>query len=146
VGYVTYWIFSVTRENWKIARDQRILAVRTEDLAKKVKKGDFIVSYIVGTGSFCAVVQISEDWISSSQIVWADEKKEGMVKYPYQSKVKIVQEGLASVKDLLPKLSFVKNKHRWGPYFQGTPANARRPIEKIDFDAILEALKSNPRP
>jgi predicted RNA-binding protein len=143
---LNYWVFSVAPENWKIAREQKIWAVRTKNLTKKVKKGDCIALYIVGTRSFCTIIQISEDWTRSSQIVWADEIEKRLVKYPYQAKVRIAQEGLASVKDLLPKLTFIKNKRLWGPYFLGTPANFERPIEENDYDAICEALKSNPLP
>jgi predicted RNA-binding protein len=143
---LTYWVFSVTPENWKIAREQKIWAVKTENLTRKVKKGDFIALYIVGTRSFCTIMQISGDWTRSSQIVWADEMEEKLVKYPYQAKARIVQEGLASVKDLLPKLTFIKNKRLWGPYFLGAPANFERSIEEHDYDEIYEALKSNPLP
>ena len=70
-----------------------------------------------------------------------DEIEDNRIKYPYLAKVEIIQEGLANVKDLLQKLNFTKNKQKWGAYFQGTPANLRRPILESDYKTIYEVLK-----
>lgn len=143
---MTYWIFSVTPENWQIAREQKIWAIRTENLAQKVKKGDFIVLYVSGTESFCTIIEILEDWHTAKQPVWPDEIEENRIKYPYQTKVKIVQEGLANIKKMLQKLSFIKNKQKWGVYVQGTPANMRKSISELDYQSIQDAMKSNTLP
>jgi predicted RNA-binding protein len=47
----TYWLFSVTPENWKIVRSQKVWAVRTKNIAEKVKTGDYGVLYVAGTES-----------------------------------------------------------------------------------------------
>jgi len=143
---LTYWIFSVTPENWQIARKQKIWAVKRENVAQKVNKGDFIVLYVSGTESFCTVIEILEDWHAAVQPVWMDEMEENRIKYPYQTKVKIVQEGLANIKKMLQKLSFIKNKQKWGVYVQGTPANTRKPISELDYQSIQDAMKLNPLP
>jgi predicted RNA-binding protein len=143
---LTYWIFSVTPENWQIAREQKIWSVRTENLAQKVNKGDFIVLYVSGTESFCSIIEILEDWHTAAQPVWPDEIEENRIKYPYQTKVKIIQEGLANIKKMLQKLSFIKNKQKWGVYVQGTPANMRRPISESDYQSIQNVMKSNALP
>ena len=142
----SYWIFSVTPENWQIARQKKIWAVRTENLAQKVSKGDFIVLYVSGTETFCTIIETLEDWRPAAEVVWIDEMEEHRIKYPYQTKVKIVQEGLANVKELVQKLSFIKNKQKWGVYVRGTPANMRRPISESDYQIIQNVMKLNPLP
>jgi predicted RNA-binding protein len=51
----SHWVFSVTPENWEITRKRKIWAVRTENIAKKIKRSDFIVLYVVGGRSFCTI-------------------------------------------------------------------------------------------
>jgi len=141
----SYWIFSATPENWEIARKQQIWAVRTKNITQKVVNGDFILLYVSGTKSFCAIMQI-EDWFPATQVTWADEKEEDRIKYPYQTKGKIVQEGLANLIELSPKLRFIENKRKWGIYVRGTPGNMGRPIPESDYRIIHESMKTNPLP
>ena len=141
-----YWIFSVIRENWEIARKHRVWAVARKSLCRKIRKGDFIILYVIGTGSLCSIMKIIGDWVSTDQLIWADEKEERKLKYPFQVKVRIIQEGLANVKSILPKLSFIENKQNWGLYFKGTPANMGKPILESDYRLIYEAMRSNPLP
>lgn len=142
----SYWLFSVTPENWEIARKRQIWAVRTENVAQKIKKGDFIVLYVTGIRSFCNIVQVVEDWTLAKQAIWTDEIKEGRIKYLYQTKATIIMGGLANTKELVTKLSFVENKKRWGVYFLGAPANLRRPIPESDYRLIYETMKLKPLP
>ncbi|GBC74837.1 hypothetical protein HRbin06_00144 [archaeon HR06] len=142
----SYWVFSVTPENWQIARQKKIWAVRSKNITQKVRKGDFIILYVNGTESFCTIIETLEDWYQATEVVWADEMEERIIKYPYQIKVRIVQEGLANVKELVQKLSFIKNKQKWGVYVQGTPANMGRPIPESDYQIIQNAMRLNPLP
>lgn len=143
---LSYWIFSVTPENWEITRRREVWAVRTQNLTHKVCKGDYIVLYVTRLRSFCTILEVLGDWKPATQPVWADEKEDNKIRYPYQVKVRIVQEGLVNVKELLAELSFVKNKQKWGVYFQGTPANLRRPIPESDYGLVLGTMKSKPLP
>jgi predicted RNA-binding protein len=142
----SHWIFSAAPENWKIARERKIWAVRSENVAGKVGKGSLIVLYVNGTKSFCTIIEILEDWHPATQAVWADEIEERQVKYPHQTRVRIVQEGIANVPEIVQKLSFIENKRRWGVYVLGTPANLRRPIPESDYQLILKTMQSNPLP
>lgn len=124
----------------------RIWAVRSKRLAEKIMKHDRIVLYVVGTSSFCSVLRLLGDWRPSTQITWEDEKEEGRIKYPFQAEAEIEVEGVAEVRDLLPRLSFIIDKENWGRYLRGTPANMGRPISWSDYQAILEAMASHPLP
>ena len=69
--------------------------------AQKVKKGDVIALYVKTSNVFLNIVRISDDWIPSKKIVRVDEKQEGRIKYPYQTSVDIIQEGVASIRELV---------------------------------------------
>ena len=140
------WLFSVTPENWEIARKRHIWAVRTENIAQKIKKGDLIVLYVTRIRSFCSILQVVEDWTQAKHAIWTDEINEGKIKYPYQTKATMIMGGLVNTKELVAKLSFVENKQRWGVYFLGAPANLRRPIPESDYRLIHETMKSKPLP
>lgn len=140
------WIFSSTFDNWQIARKNEIWATRTENAARKVRKEDYVILYVVGTEAFCSVLRVAKDWRSSEDIVWADEQVEGKIMYPFRTSARVVSEGLAKVKELVPKLMFIENKQRWSIYFRGTPGNFGRPIPEQDFELICETMEANPLP
>ena len=142
----SYWVFSVTFENWSLARGRRIWAVRSKRLAEKIMKHDRIVLYVVGTNSFCSVLRLVGDWRPSTQITWADEQEEGRIKYAFQAEAEIEVEGVAEVRDLLSRLSFIRDKQNWGVYLRGTPANMGRPVPWSDYQVIVEAMASHPLP
>ncbi|MEM2111695.1 MAG: hypothetical protein QXX08_07440, partial [Candidatus Bathyarchaeia archaeon] len=96
------WVFSVSPENWQVAREKKVWAVRTERLKGLISKGDCIVLYVIGAGAFCTVLRIVGDWKPSTEVTWADEKEEDKIKYPYQAEAEIVQEGFAEAKALVP--------------------------------------------
>jgi len=87
------WLFSVTPENWEIARKRHIWAVRTENIAQKIKKGDLIVLYVTRIRSFCSILQVVEDWTQAKHAIWTDEINEGKIKYPYQTKATVIMGG-----------------------------------------------------
>jgi len=91
-------------------------------------------------------MQIIGDWVPATQVIWDDEREEGRIKYPHQTKVKTIQEGLANLKELASRLSFIRSKQNWQVYLQGTPANMGRPIPESDYKIIYEAMVSNPLP
>jgi predicted RNA-binding protein len=127
-------------------RSQKVWAVRTKNIAEKVKTGDYVVLYVAGTESFYTIIQIVSEWIPAVHLVWADEMEENKIIYPFQAKVELIQEGVAEIRNLLPRLSFVRNKQNWGVYVRGTPANMKRPIPESDYLFIYETMKSNPFP
>ncbi|MEM2128026.1 MAG: hypothetical protein QXH67_07390 [Candidatus Bathyarchaeia archaeon] len=129
-----------------MARGRKIWAAKSKRLAEKVSTKDHIVLYVVGTNAFCSVLRLVGDWKPSTEIIWADEREEGRIKYPFQIEAEIVREGVAEIRDLLPRLSFIKDKQNWGIYLKGTPANMGRPIQGSDYQAIVEAMASHPLP
>lgn len=72
--------------------------------------------------------------------MWPDEVRESRVKYPWRVKLEPVKLGVADFQELVPVLSFIRNKERANAYLVGTPANLRRPIPEEDAKKIIEAL------
>ena len=131
----TYWLFSVTPENWKTSKSQKNWAVHTRRISEKVKTGDYVVLYVAGTESFCAAIKIASEWFPAAHAIWADEKEENSIIYPFQAKVEVVQEGVAEVKNLLSKISFVRNKQYWGVY-----VSARNVANYLKLNRVFQWL------
>lgn len=140
------WIFSVKFENWLKLREGKIWAAKRTLTKEKVKNGDDVAIYVIGTNSICGAYQIDGDWYSSKEPYWPDEVREGKVMYPHQVKLKVIQEGVANIEKLTSSLTFIENKKNRFVYFRGTPANFKRPIPASDYQKILEEMKENPLP
>jgi len=142
----SYWIFPTSRNNWMIARKKQIWATKFRSVTQKISKGDVIILYVKGLKSFCSILELTEDWYEAEEPVWSDELEKDVIIYPYQTKVKILNEGLAKLKELLPNLTFIKNKRMVGLALQGSPANFRKPIPEMDYLIIRDAIINNPLP
>jgi len=88
--------------------------------------------------------ELTGEWFRSTRPTWADEVEQGKIIYPWQVKLKLIQLGTASVKELAPRLSFIENKERWSVYLRGAIANMGRPIGSEDYQLILEELQKPP--
>lgn len=141
--FPNYWLFSVVPENWKIMKRKRIWAVRNSNIAEKVKRNDYIVLYVTELRAFCSIIRIDSDWYQTKIPVWSDEIVENKVKFPYQAKIELIQDGFIRIFDVLQNLSFIKNKLKYGVYVQSEPANMRRPIPNDDYSLILEEMKNS---
>jgi predicted RNA-binding protein len=142
----SYWIFSTSGNNWMIARKKQIWATKFRSITQKISKGDVIILYVKELKSFCSILELTEDWYEAKEPVWSDELEKDIILYPYQTKVKIINEGLAELKKVSPNLAFIENKSKVGVYLRGTPANFGRPISQPDYQIIMQAILNNPLP
>lgn len=138
-----FWIMSTSDENWKIAREKKIWAVKHDTIAKKVSNGDYIILYNTDKKAFLSILRIISDWYSATELTWSDEKSEGRIIYPYQVHVEVIQEGIADLRKVAPRLAFIENKSTPGIYLQGTPGNFKRPISESDYKIIAEEMAKN---
>ncbi len=137
------WVWPVTQENWKTVKSRNIWAVDRELRTKTVTKGDLIVFYVKGTGSFKGVFRVASDWYNAKEPVWWDEA-DGEVKYPYQCKLEPIAQGDAVFNELVPSLSFVRNKAMPSIFLQAHavgPANHGKPIDEQDYKLIMSKMK-----
>lgn len=144
---IQFWIWSASSENWDILDEKRIWATYSKTATEKVKPGDYVIFYVVGTGTFKGSYKVKSKWYESKDIVWADEKTEQTKMYPYQCDLEPHVQGYAVYSELAPQLSFIGNKSNPQAYImgaQGGPGNFQRPIPESDFLHIIKALQEGP--
>jgi hypothetical protein len=81
------------------------------------------------------------DWFREDKPLRPDEAREGMVKYPWGTRLEPVRLGLVDYGELALRLSFVVDKKRSGAPLIGTPGNYKRPIPRQDAELIINNLK-----
>jgi len=141
---MNYWVWSVTPENWEIVISKNIWAVSNELKTKKTSKGDFIVFYVKGSGTFKGSFKVDSDWYNSSDLIWPDEIKDKEIKYPFQCKLEPQTIGDSVFNELIPSLSFTKEKTIPQLSLRGTvsgPANNGQSITEADCSLIVSKMQ-----
>jgi predicted RNA-binding protein len=136
-----YWLCVTNQENWEVIKERNIWGVeeRHRNTISKVKPGDRLLIYVMGTkkddeslsSRIVAVYEaVSEVFIDSSRIF------KGKV-YPLRIRLRpiAVFSRPLDFRELVPKLSFIKNKRFWVGHIRG---KAMREIPKGDFETVLE--------
>jgi len=139
---ILYWLCITNRENWEIIKKHNIWGVseRHKNMITQVKKGDKLIFYIkqkiYSKNKHPSVIAGIYEAISES---YRDETEifEGRT-YPWRVKIKPVRLGEINFKDLIPKLSFIKNKKRWSGHLMG---RAMIKIPEEDYRIIESMLK-----
>ena len=142
---MNYWLASIREDNWLVIKELKVYASR-RNVARKMAKGDRIIVYIPKKasrslgGCIVAVLELLSDVDREAKPIFPEEKELNEVLYPYRARVKIVCEGKIPIKEIMPYLSFIKDKERYMVYLQGNPANLGRPIPRSDGELILSKL------
>jgi predicted RNA-binding protein len=136
-----YWLCVTNQENWEVIKERNIWGVeeRHRNTISKVKPGDRLLIYVMGTKKeneslsprIVAVYEaVSEVFIDSSRIF------KGKV-YPLRIRLRpiAVFSKPLDFRELVPRLSFIKNKRFWAGHIRG---KAMREIPKGDFETVLE--------
>jgi predicted RNA-binding protein len=136
-----YWLCVTNQENWEVIKERNIWGVeeRHRNTISKVKPGDKLLIYVMGTKKddesllprIVAVYEaVSEVFIDSSRIF------KGKV-YPLRIRLRpiAVFSKPLDFRELVPRLSFIKNKRFWVGHIRG---KAMREIPKGDFETVLE--------
>jgi predicted RNA-binding protein len=136
-----YWLCVTNQENWEVIREKNIWGVeeRHRNSILKVKPGDKLLIYVMGTKKenetlppriVAAYEAISEMFTDSSRIF------KGKL-YPLRIRLRpiVIFSRLLDFRELVPRLSFIKNKRVWAGYIRG---KAMREISKGDFETVLE--------
>jgi len=145
-----YWIIAVSEENWYVIREKYVYGA-PESKARSPKElisvGDILVFYVKKGGSrklggkFVGVFRVVSEWFKENKPLWPDEVREGRVKYPWRVRLEPLRLSVANFQELVPVLSFIRNKERAMAYLVGTPANLRRPLPEEDAKKIINALR-----
>ena len=136
-----YWLCITNRENWEIIKKHNIWGVseRHRRMIAQVRKGDRLVIYVKqeirGKEKYpSAIVGIFE----AVGEVYKDETEifKGGV-YPWRVKIRPIKLGEVNFKNLVPKLSFIRNKERWSGHLVG---RAMIKISGEDY-RIIESMR-----
>lgn len=111
---VNYWLCVTNEENWRIVKEKLIWGVpeRRKAVVEQVKPGDLLVFYVrpkrIG-GIFKAV---SESFKDEERIFTPIKGEE---RFPYRVRLESVNVPKEPIdfKELIPKLSFTKDKRFW---------------------------------
>jgi len=137
-----YWLCVTNQENWEVIREKNIWGVeeRHRNTISKVKPGDRLLIYVMGTKKenetlppkiVAAYEAVSEMFTDPSSIF------KGKL-YPLRIRLRpiAVFSKPLEFRELIPKLSFIRNKRMWVGHIRG---KAMREIPKGDFETVLEA-------
>ncbi len=145
------WIWSVTQDNWEIVKSQNIWGSRIpkERIGLKIKSGDQVAFYVIGTNCFKGIFEFVEKWNDSPGKTWRDDlESDGSLRYKSQIKLKPIQLGSVNVSDLYEKMILfigkpqnIRNLLLQGG--SGYPSNNNRPLLEEDFEIIKQQLFQN---
>lgn len=146
------WIWSVTPDNWEIVKSKNIWGSRVpkDRIGVKVKSGDQVAFYVIGSNSFQGIFEFIGEWYDSPGETWRDDlEPDGSLRYKSQIKLKPIQLGSVNVPDLYEKMQLFigKPQNICNLILQGGsgyPSNNSRPLLKEDFEIILQHLSQNP--
>ena len=105
--------------------------------AQKLQIGDRLVFYISKLGAFGGIAEVTSDYYYSKEKIWSDEYD----LWPHRVRSKSIFHfknitKVISIKSIWDNITFIKNKHKWGCYFQGS----LRSITKEDYQVIHDAF------
>lgn len=103
-----------------------------------MSKGDILVFFVTGTNMFRGTFRIVSDWHRAKKPLWPDEVVGQVL---YQCDLEIVQMDDAVYSELIQRLNFVTNKAFPYVYLRDSPGNFGRPIDRPDYEIILEAMR-----
>jgi predicted RNA-binding protein len=111
---------------------------RHENTLKKMKNGDRIVYYITGKYSFGAITEVNGKYYYDDDQVWSD----WFYLYPSRIKTKPIYiinnfSNMVFIKNIWDQLEFIKNKKKWGAYFQGSLKH----LNKRDYKVIEKHIR-----
>lgn len=137
------WIWTVTKENWPIIKNEKVWTISASKKTELVKKGDKIIFYVKGSLCFYGIYEIINDW-HDSKTDWNDIKAIGTGK-KNDVDLEEIQLGFAVVGKLSKDLEFIKKSAFVGMYLRSHGklgrSNFGKPITDNDYKIILEELK-----
>ena len=142
---MAYWLCVTTEANWNVVKEKNVWGVgeRFKSAIQRVKPGDKLIFYVMQTRKNKDVIPsritgifeaISEPYKDSTKIFkpYGTEQT-----FPYRVKLKPIKifEKPITFKELVPKLSFIKNKQRWS----GALRRAMVEIPEKDYKTLTES-------
>ena len=142
---MAYWLCVTTEANWNVVKERNVWGVgeRFKSAIQKVKPGDKLIFYVMQTRKNKDIIPsritgifeaISKPYRDSTKIFkpYGSEQT-----FSYRVKLKPIKilEKPITFKELVPKLSFIKNKQKW----TGSLRRAMIEIPEKDYKTITQS-------
>lgn len=132
-----YYLIVTTEEDYKIDVENNFNILgfpeRNKISVQRFKTGDKIIFYVTKKSVFPAVVEVTGEYFYDRKQIWNDE----FDLWPHRINCKPIyvindDELKVYIKDIWDDLEFIKQRKRWGVYFQGS----YKILSRHDFDVI----------
>lgn len=137
-----YWLVVTSPANFK--HDREVLKFTTQGLpyryrktVQRMKPEDRVIYYLVRSQKFGATATITGEYYHAEDKLWMEDEERWPSRCPSKPDIILDDEELLDAKKLIPDLTFVKNKERWGAHFQGSI----KEIPEEDFKLIESEMK-----
>jgi predicted RNA-binding protein len=134
----SYWLLVGEDDTWASLLGNGYWAIRRtwKKKARKIRKGDKAVAYVKFFSAIYGTVEIISDSYYDENTSILGEPPGS---YPIRFKIKpdIFLKEPTSIRPLIRKLSFIRNKERWYGYFQ----TSLKEISKEDCELIISHLQ-----
>jgi len=141
------WIVTISQDNLKatLEHNQIGLPERRRDLLRKVRLGDTVVFYIgkkregyagpsSGVHQFGPIAKVTSKEFFSNVPIWKSRSGES---FPSRLSISVISDGKVDAAKVIPHLSFIQNKDKWGLYF----LTGIRAISEADYKILFTAIK-----
>ena len=132
------WLGVTNKENWEIIKQNNIWGASSslKTTMEKINVGEKLVIYIKrDISAFGGIFEIISNPYSDTNIKW----KTGSYPILIDLKPQAIAKKFIPIKELVPKLNFIKNKQKYTPYFWGKGMRKMIPDEDIEF--LMKILK-----
>lgn len=135
---MNYYLTSLRKENYEILEDNNFELIGFNEkshLAEKLQSGDIIILYIGSRVSKIAgYVSVTDKYYWDTELIWDDV-------FPKRVKIKPIRileaAKMIDIRALIPSLSFVTNKERYGMSFLA----GLRQIPEEDAKYMIEQVE-----
>jgi len=133
-----YWLLVGDDDVWTSLLSEGYWAIKRmwKKTARKIRKGDKAVAYVKFFSAIYGTIEIiSDPYYDESTSILGEPPGN----YPVRFKIKpdIFLKEPTSIRPLINKLPFIRNKKRWYGYFQ----TSLKKISKEDYELIISHLQ-----
>jgi predicted RNA-binding protein len=147
---MAFWLYTTNAHNWEVTKKTNILGAseKHRNALSRINEGDRCLVYVIGerNGGETVGSHLVAEYNVVSQVFEDDDKIfEAPAATPsegFRLRIRLepvrVFENPISLKPLVPKLGFIKNKQRWSLNIRGKAVVG---IPKHDYRIITEAVQ-----
>ena len=139
---MNYWLIVTSKENFKFDREElgfnmQGIPIRYKKSVQRMKEEDKVVYYIMGLQKFGAIATITGKYVEDHTKLWTNEDEMWPARRSSRPDIILQDDELIDAKKLVPDLTFIKNKDRWGTHLQGSI----RQIPEEDYRLIESEMR-----